>query len=104
MTDTVARVFPRRTKATPSDALAFVGDPPMFVPAISRTFGACWSPLAAGFRRPSRRPSAASRMKPACRRATRFAGTARPPGRKRPGSRSPPMPERAGPFGGKNNG
>jgi hypothetical protein len=26
------RVFPRRTKATPRDALAFIGDPPMFVP------------------------------------------------------------------------
>jgi len=31
---TVARVFPHRTKATPDDALAFVGDPPLFLPKI----------------------------------------------------------------------
>lgn len=37
----VARVFPRRTKATPIDALAFVGDPPMFLPAISRVLVSC---------------------------------------------------------------
>jgi hypothetical protein len=30
----LARVFPRRTKATPRDALAFIGDPPMFLPPI----------------------------------------------------------------------
>jgi hypothetical protein len=29
----IARVFPRRTAATPSDAYAFVGDPPLFLPA-----------------------------------------------------------------------
>jgi hypothetical protein len=28
----IIRVFPRRTKATPADELAFVGPPPMFVP------------------------------------------------------------------------
>ncbi len=30
---TILRVFPRRTAATPTDPLAYVGDPPMFVPA-----------------------------------------------------------------------
>lgn len=30
---TVARVFPRRTRATPCDSLAFVGDPPLFAQA-----------------------------------------------------------------------
>ena len=30
----LARVFPRRTKATPDDDLAFVGDPPLFVPEV----------------------------------------------------------------------
>lgn len=29
----ILRVFPRRTKATPDDELAFVGDPPLFRPA-----------------------------------------------------------------------
>ena len=29
---TVLRVFPRRTKATPTDALAFIGNPPLFWP------------------------------------------------------------------------
>lgn len=29
----ILRVFPRRTKATPTDALAFVGPPPLWVPA-----------------------------------------------------------------------
>lgn len=28
----IARVFPRRTRATPDDDLAFVGDPPLFMP------------------------------------------------------------------------
>jgi hypothetical protein len=28
----IARVFPRRTRATPSDEYAFVGDPPLFLP------------------------------------------------------------------------
>jgi hypothetical protein len=32
---TLIRVFPRCTKATPDDALAFVGDPPMMVPECS---------------------------------------------------------------------
>lgn len=31
----IARVFPRRTKATPTDPLAFIGPPPMFLPDIS---------------------------------------------------------------------
>ncbi len=31
---TMIRVFPRRTKWTPTDALAFVGDPPLFRPEI----------------------------------------------------------------------
>jgi hypothetical protein len=30
----IARVFPRRTKATPNDALAFVGGPGLFPPAV----------------------------------------------------------------------
>lgn len=30
----IARVFPRRTNATPNDALTFIGDPPMFLPEI----------------------------------------------------------------------
>ena len=29
---TIARVFPRKTKATPNDVLAFVGMPPMILP------------------------------------------------------------------------
>jgi len=28
----IARVFPSRTRATPTDAYAFVGDPPLFLP------------------------------------------------------------------------
>ncbi len=32
----VARVFPRRTKATPSDPLAFVGGPGLFPPEVDR--------------------------------------------------------------------
>ena len=28
----IARVFPRRTQATPTDGLAFIGDPPLFIP------------------------------------------------------------------------
>lgn len=30
----MARVFPRKTKATPTDALAFIGEPPLFLPEI----------------------------------------------------------------------
>lgn len=30
------RVFPRRTRATPDDPLAFVGDPPLFLPEAER--------------------------------------------------------------------
>lgn len=37
-----ARVFPRRTKATPTDDLAFVGDPPLFIQnGISRVMVSC---------------------------------------------------------------
>jgi len=32
----VARVFPRRTSATPDDELAFVGDPPLVLPEHCR--------------------------------------------------------------------
>ncbi|MFA5801241.1 MAG: hypothetical protein WC911_02065 [Thermoleophilia bacterium] len=28
----IARVFPRRTQATPTDPLTFIGDPPLFIP------------------------------------------------------------------------
>ena len=37
----LARVFPRRTKATPDDALAFVGDPPLLRPAIDEVHVSC---------------------------------------------------------------
>lgn len=38
----IARVFPRRTRATPDDALAFVGDPPLFLPdGINRVLVSC---------------------------------------------------------------
>ena len=30
----IARVFPRRTRATPTDSLTFVGDPPLIRPEI----------------------------------------------------------------------
>lgn len=36
-----ARVFPRRTRATPTDDLAFVGEPPLFVPEIERVSVSC---------------------------------------------------------------
>ena len=32
MDDAIIRVFPRRTKWTPTDELAFIGDPPLFLP------------------------------------------------------------------------
>jgi hypothetical protein len=35
------RVFPRRTKWTPNDELAFVGDPPLFRPSIQPVFISC---------------------------------------------------------------
>lgn len=38
----IARVFPRRTKATPSDPLAFVGPPPLFLPA-GISFAKLWA-------------------------------------------------------------
>jgi hypothetical protein len=38
---TVARVFPRRTSATPDDALAFVGDPPLFLPQVDEVHVSC---------------------------------------------------------------
>jgi hypothetical protein len=34
MTLRIARVFPRRTKATPTDDLVFTDCPPMFMPEI----------------------------------------------------------------------
>lgn len=34
MEGVIARVFPRRTRATPTDALAFIGYPPLFLPRI----------------------------------------------------------------------
>ena len=33
----IARVFPRRTKATPVDELAFIGDPGLFVDDMNIT-------------------------------------------------------------------
>lgn len=38
---TIARVFPRRTRATPDDELAFVGDPPLFLPAADEVHISC---------------------------------------------------------------
>jgi len=38
---TIARVFPRRTRATPDDALAFVGDPPLFLPQADEVHVSC---------------------------------------------------------------
>jgi len=35
------RVFPRRTKATPTDSLAFVGGPPLWVPEAERVLVSC---------------------------------------------------------------
>ena len=37
----IARVFPRRTSATPDDELAFVGDPPLFLPAADEAHVSC---------------------------------------------------------------
>lgn len=38
----IARVFPRRTNATPTDALAFIGDPPLWLPeGIERIMVSC---------------------------------------------------------------
>jgi hypothetical protein len=37
----IARVFPRRTSATPDDQLAFVGDPPLFLPAADEVHVSC---------------------------------------------------------------
>lgn len=41
----IARVFPRRTSATPDDALAFVGDPPgLFPPEVDAVhISVCWT-------------------------------------------------------------
>lgn len=36
-----ARVFPRRTKATPEDAMAFIGDPPLFLESVDRVLVSC---------------------------------------------------------------
>jgi len=37
----IARVFPRRTSATPDDELAFVGDPPLFRPEADEVHVSC---------------------------------------------------------------
>lgn len=37
----IVRVFPRRTKATPDDELAFVGDPPLFRPEADEVHVSC---------------------------------------------------------------
>ena len=37
----IARVFPRRTSATPDDELAFVGDPPLFLPDVDEVHVSC---------------------------------------------------------------
>jgi hypothetical protein len=37
----IARVFPRRTSATPDDGLAFVGDPPLFRPEADEVHVSC---------------------------------------------------------------
>ena len=37
----IARVFPRRTSATPDDETAFVGDPPLFLPAVKEVHVSC---------------------------------------------------------------
>ena len=37
----IARVFPRRTSATPDDDLAFVGDPPLFLPDVDEVHVSC---------------------------------------------------------------
>lgn len=37
----IIRVFPRRTKLTPKDAYAFVGDPPMFLPPADEVHVSC---------------------------------------------------------------
>ena len=37
----IARVFPRRTSATPDDEMAFVGDPPLFLPAADEVHISC---------------------------------------------------------------
>jgi hypothetical protein len=38
---TIARVFPRRTSATPDDPLAFVGDPLLFLPQVDEVHVSC---------------------------------------------------------------
>lgn len=37
----IARVFPRRTSATPDDDLAFIGDPPLFLPRVDEVHVSC---------------------------------------------------------------
>ena len=34
----IARVFPRKTKATPTDSLAFIGEPPLFLPDADEVY------------------------------------------------------------------
>lgn len=36
-----ARVFPRRTRATPTDELSFIGEPPLFVPSVDKVSVSC---------------------------------------------------------------
>jgi len=35
----IARVFPRRTRATPTDELAFIGEPGLFPPEVDAVHG-----------------------------------------------------------------
>jgi len=37
----IARVLPRRTSATPDNELAFIGDPPLFLPAADEVHVSC---------------------------------------------------------------
>jgi hypothetical protein len=37
----IARVFPRRTSATPTDEMVFVGDPPLFLPEVEEVHVSC---------------------------------------------------------------
>lgn len=35
----IIRVFPRRTKATPDDSMAFIGEPGLFTPEVDEIHG-----------------------------------------------------------------
>ena len=39
----IARVFPRKTKATPDDLMAFVGEPPLWAEADEVHISVCWT-------------------------------------------------------------